>query len=212
MKTVVSIKQPANHELLHFLQREMRLRKAGKMLTWLPRSDASREERMIQFFLWARSKFPRQACPLNYVSWVIDGGVKRVPETSKTVESLKGLLSNKRVQENLAKKNQRIFYVRGLGEDAGYRMNADDEDMALSVLTSDKRRVQSAMHRAAQTHNMIDETKLLSQEAREAYGDIGSMMGLLSQAGHISLPEMSTDNLKRLQSGIRKRQQRRSGA
>lgn len=206
--STASNKAPPNHELLNHIRRDMRIRKAGGNPSYTPPAEASREEKVLHFFRWARTKFPRQACPLPYVAWVIDGNVKRVHENSKALDGLKSMLNNKRVQENLAKKNQRIFYVRGQGEDAGYRMNADDEDMAMTVLSSDKRRAQNALHRAAQTHTMIDETKLLSEEAREHYGDVGAMVGLLSQAGYLSLPEMSPENVKRLQAGISKRRKR----
>lgn len=206
--STLSNKTPPNHELLNFIKKDMRIRKAGGNTSYSPPSDGSREEKLLHFFRWARTKFPRQACPLSYVSWVIDGGVKRVQENSRALEGLKALLTNKRVQETLAKKNQRIFYIRGLGEDAGYRMNADDEDMALTVLSGDKRRAQNALHRAAQTHTMIDEAKLNSPEAREHYGDVGAMVGLLSQAGYLSLPEMTPENVKRLHAGISKRKRR----
>jgi hypothetical protein len=55
---------------------------------------------------------------------------------------------------------------------------------------------------------MIDETKLLSEEAREHFGDVGAMVGLLSQAGYLSLPEMPPESVKRLQAGISKRRKR----
>lgn len=206
--STLSTKTPPNYELLNFIKKERRIHKSGGTPSYTPPSDGSREDKLIHFFRMARSKFPRQPCPLSYVSWVIDGGVKRVQENSRALEGLKALLTNKRVMETLAKKNQRIFYVRGLGEDAGYRMNADDEDMALTVLSSDKRRAQNALHRAAQTHTMIDESKLISAESREHYGDVGAMVGLLSQAGYLSLPEMSTENIKRLHAGISKRKKR----
>jgi hypothetical protein len=209
--TTASNKAPPNHELLSHIRKDMRVRKAGGRASYTPPSDASREEKMIHFFLWARVKFPRQACPLKYVSWVIDGGVKMVHENSKALDGLKMLLVNKRVQEALAKRNQRIFYVRGIGDDAGYRMNADDEDMAMTVLSSDKRRAKNAMHKAAQTYSMIDESKLLTEEAREHYGDVGAMAALLSQAGYLSLPDMSPESVKRLQAGIAKRRGKRTG-
>lgn len=204
--TTLSNKTPPNHELLKAIQKDMRIRKAGGSPSYVA-PEGSREEKLIHFFRWARLKYPRQACPLSYVSWVIDGGVKRVQENARTLEGLRALLNNRRVQETLAKKNQRIFYVRGVGDDAGYRMNADDEDMAMTVLSSDRRRAESALHRAAQTHSMIDESKL-SAEAREHYGDVGAMVGLLSQAGYLSLPEMSAENVKRLHAGISKRRKR----
>ena len=206
--STTSNKAPPNHELLNHIRKDMRIRKVGGTPSYNPPPEASREEKMLHFFRWARTKFPRQACPLPYVAWVIDGNVKRVHENAKSLDGLKSMLTNKRVQENLAKKNQRIFYVRGQGEDAGYRMNADDEDMAMTVLSRDNRRAQTALHRAAQTHSMIDESKLETDQAREQYGEVGAMVGLLREAGHLSLPEMSPENVKRLQAGIAKRRKR----
>lgn len=203
-------KNPSNQELLKFIKNEMRIRKAGGTPSYVPPPDATREEKFIDFFRMARKRFPRQACPLPYVCWVIDGGAKRLPPTSNAVESLKGLLSNRRVQASLAKKSQRIFYTHGVGDDGGYRMNVDDDDLAVTVLGSDKRRVQSVMTRAAETHGMIDESKLVSDGARENYGDIGSIVGLLTRAGHLTLPEMSSDSVKRLQAGITTRKKRKA--
>lgn len=205
-----SNKAPPNHELLNHIRRDMRIRKAGGNPSYNPPAEASREDKMVHFFRWARQKFPRQACPLSYVAWIIDGNVKRVHENSKVLDGLKAMLNNKRLQEALVKKNQRIFYVRGLGEDAGYRMNADDEDMAMTVLSSDKRRAQNALHKAAQTHSMINESNLLSEESREHYGEVGAMVGLLSQAGYLSLPEMSSENVKKLQAGLSRRRKKTS--
>ena len=204
-------KNPSNLELLKFIKNDMRIRKAGGVPSYIPPLDATREEKFIDFFRMARKRFPRQPCPMPYVCWVIDGGAKRLPPTSNAVESLKGLLANRRVVANLAKKNQRIFYTHGVGDDGGYRMNVDDDDLAETVLGTDKRRVQSVMTRAAETHGMIDESKLTTDGARENYGDIGSIVGLLTRAGHLTLPEMSTDAVKRLQSGINKRKKRANG-
>lgn len=209
--STLSNKQPPNHELLAAIKKDMRIRKAGGSPAYVAPPDASREDKLIHFLNYCRRKFPGQPCPITYLSWVIDGGVKRAQENSRGLEGLRALINNKRIKESLGKKALRIFYVPGVGEDGGYRMNVDDEDMAMTVLSGDKRRAQNALHKAAQTHSMIDPSKLVTSEAREHYGDVGAMASLLSDAGYLTLPEMSTDKVKQLHAGITKRRKRATG-